>query len=67
MNADARLELVKVFPRMNKYYISPLRKLRLLENYGLFYVIENRRIVVHVVADLRQDPVALRRRLFGPG
>ena len=65
MNTDARLQLVKLFPRMNRFYLPPFRKLRLMGNFGLFYIIESRGIVVHAVADLRQDPSSLRRRLFG--
>ena len=65
MNAEARLELVKQFPRMNRLYFPPFRKLRLIGNYGLFYATENRGIVVHAVVDLRKDMSNLRRRLLG--
>ncbi len=65
MNTEARLQLLKRFPRMNRLYFSPFRKLRLVGNYGLFYVIETRGIVIHAVVDLRQDPSGLRRRLTG--
>ena len=65
MNIEAQLELVKLFPRMNRLYLPPFRKLRLIGIYGLFYAVENRGIVVHAVVDLRRDIANLRRRLLG--
>lgn len=32
-------------------------------NYGVFYSVEGQRVMVHAILDLRQDPVAIRRRL----
>lgn len=64
-NVEARLELTKKFPRMNRTYFPPFRMQRLIGSRGLFYVIENRGIIVHAIADLRQNPEALRRRILG--
>jgi len=33
--------------------------------YGIFYVVESGRIVIHALLDLRQDPERIRRRLLG--
>jgi hypothetical protein len=33
--------------------------------YGLFYVEEGKRIFIHALVDLRQDPAVIRRRLSG--
>ena len=32
-------------------------------NYGIHYVVEGRRVVLHALLDLRQDPREIRRRL----
>ncbi|MDZ4288230.1 MAG: type II toxin-antitoxin system RelE/ParE family toxin [Prosthecobacter sp.] len=32
-------------------------------NYGVFYVVEDRGIILHALLDLRQDPDEIRRRL----
>lgn len=34
-------------------------------HYGLYYVIENRGLVLHALLDLRQDPQLRMRRLNG--
>ena len=33
--------------------------------YGLFYVVENRGLILHALLDLRQDPESVMRRLRG--
>ena len=43
---------------------SPLRCYRLHRwNFGLFYAIEGRRVVIVAAQDLRQDPESIQRRL----
>jgi hypothetical protein len=34
--------------------------------YGIFYQVQATRLVVAAIVDLRQDPEAIRRKLFGP-
>jgi hypothetical protein len=48
---------------MAPFYEPPFRRL-ILKNgrHGLFYVVENRGIVRHALADLRANPDELRQR-----
>jgi plasmid stabilization system protein ParE len=60
---DASVELLRQFPEMAAIFEAPLRRLLLNDGrYGLFYVIEDRGIILHAVADLRRNPDELRRR-----
>ena len=55
--ADAALSLLRVFPEQGPVYFGTLRRLSVGRDrrYGLFYVIEGRRLVVSAFVDLRQD------------
>lgn len=60
---DDALELLRVFPEMAPVYAPPFRRLLFAScNHGIFYVIEDRGIIIHAVADLRRDPSELRAR-----
>ena len=52
----ARVKGTKGFRR---WLLGPKRR------YGLFYVVENRGIVVHALLDMRQYPEAIAKRLRG--
>ena len=52
------------FPRSGPEYIAPYRRLVLREfPYALYYALEGRRVLVHALLDLRQNPDSVRRRL----
>jgi plasmid stabilization system protein ParE len=63
---ELRLEHLKRFPLLGRVYRGRYRRL-LIPKYpfGVFYVAESNRIVIHAILDLRQDPEKIRRR-FGP-
>ncbi len=69
--AEAALSLLRVFPEQGPVYVGTLRRLLVGRDrrYGLFYVIEGRRLVVSAFVDLRQDPevisTMLRKRTNG--
>ncbi|HEX8296263.1 MAG TPA: hypothetical protein VF593_08180 [Chthoniobacteraceae bacterium] len=47
-----------------RFLNSSFRRLVLAPTcYALFYQVEGRRVMVHALLDLRQDPEAIRRRL----
>jgi toxin ParE1/3/4 len=52
-----RLEHLKRFPLIGRLYRGRYRRL-LIPRYpfGIFYVVESNRIVIHAVPDLRPDP-----------
>jgi plasmid stabilization system protein ParE len=52
-----------MFPLIGRLYRSRYRRL-LIPRYpfGIFYVVESNRIVIHAVLDLRQDPKKIRER-----
>src|ERR1700675_2305537 len=56
-DVELRLEHLKKFPLIGRLYRGRYRRL-LIPRYpfGIFYVVESNRIVVHAVPDLRQDP-----------
>jgi plasmid stabilization system protein ParE len=58
-----RLEHLKRFPLIGLLYRGRFRRL-LIPRYpfGIFYVVESNRIVLHAVLDLRQDPEKIRER-----
>jgi plasmid stabilization system protein ParE len=62
-DVDSRLEHLKKFPLIGRLYRGRYRRL-LIPRYpfGIFYVVESNRIVIHAVLDLRQDPKKLRER-----
>ena len=61
---DSRLEHLKRFPLIGRVYRDRYRRL-LVPRYpfGIFYVVESNRIVIHSVFDLRRSPEKLRERL----
>jgi plasmid stabilization system protein ParE len=62
---DSSLALLRQFPEMATRYSGNLRR-RLVGNrreYGLFYEVAGRRIVVAAFLDLRQDPEKLKEIL----
>src|ERR1700726_2965930 len=62
-DVDLRLEHLKKFPLIGRLYRGRYRRL-LIPRYpfGIFYVVESNRIVIHAVLDLRQDPKKIRER-----
>lgn len=64
---DHALGYLSQFPRVGKAYRGRYRRL-LVPKYpfGIFYVVETDRIVIHGILDLRQDPTMIERR-FGSG
>ncbi len=61
---EASLELLKTFPeRAKRYKESKVRRLLIGRNnqYGLFYTITNRRIMVAAIVQLGGDPKVLER------
>jgi plasmid stabilization system protein ParE len=64
-DVQLRLEHLQKFPLIGRLYRGRYRRL-LIPRYpfGIFYVVESNRIVVHAVPDLRQDPEKIRERFF---
>ena len=62
-DVELRLEHLQKFPLIGRLYRGRYRRL-LIPRYpfGIFYVVESNRIVVHAVPDLRQDPEKIRER-----
>jgi plasmid stabilization system protein ParE len=64
-DVELRLEHLKRFPLIGRLYRGRYRRL-LIPGYafGIFYVAESNRIIIHAVLDLRQDPEKVRERFF---
>ena len=62
-DVDWSLEHLKMFPLIGRLYRDRYRRL-LIPRYpfGIFYVVESNRIVIHAVLDLRQDPKKIQER-----
>ena len=62
-DVELRLEYLKRFPLIGRLYRGRYRRL-LIPRYpfGIFYVVESNRIVIHAVLDLREDPEKIRQR-----
>ena len=61
---ERALGLLQSFPELGPVYQHPFRRFLLRDQRtGLFYTVESRRLFVHALIDLRQDPATLRRRL----
>ena len=61
---ERALTLLLAFPELGPVVAHPFRRYLLRDrNLGLFYTFEGRRIFIHALCDLRQDPAHLRRRL----
>ena len=63
-DVELRLEDLKRFPLIGRLYRGRYRRL-LIPRYpfGIFYIAESNRIVIHAVLDLRQHPEKIRERL----
>lgn len=58
------VRLAAAFPEIAPVFFAEFRRLLVRRfQYGVFYTIEGRRMVVRAVLDLRADPDTLRRRL----
>ena len=63
---EAAFKNLENFPFIAPLHFESYRRLVLMKfPYGVFYVVESDRIVVHAVMDLRQDSRILRKRLLG--
>ncbi len=63
----ASIQLLEAFPQIGPVVFQGRvrRVLVFNRNYGLFYALEPRGIVVHALLDLRQDDRTISRRLAG--
>jgi hypothetical protein len=63
-DVDWILDQLRQFLGSGKVYRERYRRL-LIPKYpfGVFYVVETGRIVIHAIMDLRQDPKSIERRL----
>jgi len=63
-DVNSRLQHLKSFPLIGRLYRGRYRRL-LIPRYpfGIFYVVESNRIVIHSIFDLRRSPQRLRERL----
>src|SRR3954453_14258036 len=63
---DAAFEHVRSFPEIGPVFRGRYRRLLVPRfPYGIFYVIEQNRIIVTAVLDLRQDPKTIVGRVAG--
>ena len=61
---EQALALLRNFPELAPVYRHPFRRFILRDmQTGIFYTLEGRRLFIHALLDLRQDPATLRRRL----
>lgn len=62
---DAALSLLRRHPEIAPVYGGPYRRMLIRDfPYGIFYQVQASRTIIAAVLDLRQDPKAIRRRLF---
>ena len=61
----ASVRLLEAFPHIGPVvHRGKVRRVLIFNrHYGLFYVVENRGLILHALLDLRQDPRSLLRRL----
>jgi plasmid stabilization system protein ParE len=63
-DVELQLEHLKRFPLVERIYRGRYRRLLITRYpFGIFYVAESHRIVIHAILDLRQDPERIRERL----
>jgi plasmid stabilization system protein ParE len=63
---DGLLTMLRSHPEIAPVYSFPYRRLLMLDfPYGVFYQAQSNRIIVGAIMDLRQNPDAIRRSLFG--
>ena len=61
---DGALAMLRMFPEIAPHYDLPIRRMILGKtNYGIFYTVENRGIILLAIQDLRQDPGAIKKHL----
>lgn len=61
---DNGLELLRSNPCMAPVYEPPLRRLIIKRRkVGIFYTVEGDRIFLHILADLRDSPAYIARRI----
>lgn len=64
---EAGTRQISAFPLSCRLHLDDYRRLVMPRfPYGVFYVIESDRIVIHAIMDLRQSTETIRRRLLGP-
>ena len=63
----ASVRMLEAFPHIGPLvHRGKVRRVLVFNRfYGLFYVIENRRLILQALLDLRQDPESVMRRLRG--
>ncbi len=62
---DAALTLLRRQPESAPVYSGSYRRMLIREfPYGIFYQVQPTRLVVAAIMDLRQDPQAIRHKLF---
>jgi plasmid stabilization system protein ParE len=61
------VRLLEAFPKIGPVvHRGKVRRVLVFNrHYGLFYVVEDRGLILHALLDLRQDPQSVRRRLRG--
>lgn len=60
----AALDQLAAQPASGRHFAGSFHRLLVSRStYGLFYVIENRGVVVHALLDLRQSPARIMQRL----
>ncbi len=60
---DSALALLRHFPEMAPIYEPPIRRLLInIRKHGVFYSFEKRGLILHAVADLRDNPGLLKER-----
>ena len=63
---NAELAWLREYPEGRPKKPAPFRKQRIADSpFAIFYTNEARGVIVHAILDLRQEPRAIFRRLFG--
>jgi plasmid stabilization system protein ParE len=63
---DAALTLMRQHPEIAPVYGGRYRRMLIRDfPYGIFYEVQQQRIIIGAIVDLRQNPEAIRRKLFG--
>ena len=62
---DSLVALLQSFPQLASMWHPPVRRALIRRShFGLFYVIEPKRLVILALQDLRQDPDRLKREVL---
>ena len=65
---DTVVSFLEVYPKMGAIQFDTVRRLLIRgSSFGLFYVVENRGVIVLRICDLRQNPEWLKRQVLGTG